>query len=72
LTESTVYEEDYACVQKEYTDNEALKEKEKVTIMLREAKAKKDAVNTQSPEGTIVSDNNCCNLYHFISKILHL
>ena len=72
MTESTVYDEDYARVQEEYTENEALKEKEKVTIMLHEAKAKKDAVNTQSPEGTIVSDENCNNLYLPIPNILHL
>jgi hypothetical protein len=72
LTESTVYDEDYAHVQEEYTENEALKEKEEVTIMLHEAKAKKDAVNTQSPEGTIVSDENCNNLYLPIPNILHL
>jgi hypothetical protein len=66
LTESTVYDEDYARVQEEYTENEVLKEKEKVTIMLCKAKAKKEAINTRSPEGTIVSDENCSNLYHFI------
>jgi hypothetical protein len=59
-------------VQEEYTENEALKEKEKVTIMLREAKAKKEAAITQSPEGMIVSNENCSNLYHFVSDILHL
>jgi hypothetical protein len=59
LTESTVYDEDYDRIQKEYAEREASKEKEKMAIMLREAKDKKQNVNTHSPEGTVVSDNDC-------------
>ena len=59
LTESTVYNEDYDQMQKEYVENEALKEREKFAVMLHEAKKKKDATNRQSPAGTIVSEEDC-------------
>jgi len=58
LTESTVYEEDYDRIRKEYAEREALKEKEELAIMFREAKDKKK-VNTLSPEGTVVSNDDC-------------
>jgi hypothetical protein len=62
LTESTVYEEDYDRIQKEYTERET--EKKKMATMLREAKDKKNAASTHSPEGTVVSDDDCTIFFH--------